>query len=227
LGDREKISEIVVGYSRDGFHWHRPDRVGFIPVSEARGSWNWANVQSAGGGCLVVGDLLYFYVSGRQGVPRSNLPGPCSTGLATLRRDGFASMDWSPSGPLPVRQLPGWDKGMLTTRVVKFSGGHLFVNAELNGGELRAEVLDRQGQVLNGFSRDACRPVRANGTRQAVTWTGASLTTIAGQPARFRFTLTGGSLYAFWVSDSALGHSNGYPAAGGPEFSGPSDRAQR
>ena len=31
------------------------------------GDWNWANVQSAGGGCPVVGDRLYFYVSGRRG----------------------------------------------------------------------------------------------------------------------------------------------------------------
>jgi hypothetical protein len=223
--DREKISEVVLGYSRDGFHWHRPDRAGFIPVSNQRGSWNWANIQSAGGGCLVVGDHLYFYVSGRQGVAGTNLPGPCSTGLAMLRRDGFASMDWSPSGTGPVRVLPGWNEGMLTTRTVRFSGRHLFVNADLKGGELRAEVLDRHGAVIKSFSRDACEPLRDSGTRQPVSWRGASLAAIAGEPVRFRFTLTAGSLYAFWVSDSPRGHSNGYPAAGGPEFSGPIDRA--
>ncbi|HJU41689.1 MAG TPA: hypothetical protein VJ691_02705 [Vicinamibacterales bacterium] len=225
LSDREKVSEIVLGYSRDGFHWHRPDRTSFIPVSSVRGSWNWANIQSAGGGCLVVGDELYFYVSGRQGVPRTNLPGICSTGLATLRRDGFASMDWSPAGKHPVRQLPGWKDGMLTTRPLRFSGSHLFVNAEPKGGELRVEVLDRHGRVLAPFGRDACEPLREGGTRQPVTWRGASLGTVAGEPVRFRFTLTAGSLYAFWVSDSPRGYSNGYPAAGGPEFTGPIDRA--
>ena len=65
-------------------------------MSDEDGSWNWANVQSAGGGCLIVGDQLYFYVSGRQGRPGTDAPGVCSTGLATLRRDGFASMDWMP-----------------------------------------------------------------------------------------------------------------------------------
>src|SRR6266516_3320836 len=54
--------------------------------------WN-NNVQSAGGGFLVVGDELYFYVSGRSGVPGSNKAGTLAAGLATLRRDGFASMD--------------------------------------------------------------------------------------------------------------------------------------
>jgi hypothetical protein len=60
---------VCVGYSRDGFHWSRPDRQAFLSVSEHVGDWNWANVQSAGGCCLVVGDELYFYVSGRRGVP--------------------------------------------------------------------------------------------------------------------------------------------------------------
>jgi hypothetical protein len=223
LSDREKVSEIVVGYSRDGFHWHRPDRAGFIPVSEQRGSWNWANIQSAGGCCLIVGDQLYFYVSGRQGVPGTSLPGRCSTGLAMLRRDGFASMDWNTAAARPMRVLAGWTDGMLTTRMVRFSGGHLFVNVELNGGELRAEVLDRQGDVLGSFTRDACEPLRQGGTRQPLRWRGRSLAEIAGQPVRFRFTLTAGSLYAFWVSDSPRGYSNGYPAAGGPEFAGPID----
>ncbi len=88
--DRAKPNEVCLGTSRDGFHWHRPDHRAFVPVSERHGDWNWGNVQSAGGCCLVVGDRLYFYVSGRAGVKGSPASGLCSTGLATLRRDGFA-----------------------------------------------------------------------------------------------------------------------------------------
>ena len=44
---REKINEVEVGFSRDGFHWSRPNRATFLPVSDEVGSWNWANVQSA------------------------------------------------------------------------------------------------------------------------------------------------------------------------------------
>ena len=96
--EREKPNDICLGFSRDGFHWDRTWREPFISVSERQGDWNWGNVQSAGGCCLVVGDQLYFYVSGRTGVPGSNFPGTCSTGLATLRRDGFASVTdrWPP-----------------------------------------------------------------------------------------------------------------------------------
>jgi hypothetical protein len=39
-------------------------------------------VQSAGGCCLVVGDRLYFYVSGRAGVKGSPTSGVSTTGLA-------------------------------------------------------------------------------------------------------------------------------------------------
>src|SRR5262249_24946867 len=53
--DRPKINEVCVGFSRDGFHWSRPDRRAFCPVSEKKEDWNWGNVQSAGGGCLVGG----------------------------------------------------------------------------------------------------------------------------------------------------------------------------
>jgi hypothetical protein len=114
---------------------------------------------------------------------------------------------------------------MLTTRPVRFSGEHLFVNVELrNGGELRAEILDRGGSVIAPFDRSACTPVTASGTRQRVAWPAATLKKLAGEAVRIRFTLTDGNLYAFWVSASARGHSNGYPAAGGPEFSGPIDR---
>ena len=46
---------------------------------------------------------------------------------------------------------------------------------------------------------------------------------LAGRIVRFRFNATRGRLYAFWVSVKATGESGGYPAAGGPSFSGPID----
>ncbi|HSI65576.1 MAG TPA: hypothetical protein VLE43_20785 [Candidatus Saccharimonadia bacterium] len=120
--DRPKPNEVCVGFSRDGFHWHRPEYKALIPVSEKKGDWNWGNVQSAGGCCLVVGDELWFYVSGRAGVEGGKKSGVSSTGLAVLRRDGFASMDAPANG----------DEGELTTRPLKFQGKHLFANAKVD-----------------------------------------------------------------------------------------------
>jgi len=216
--DREKPNDVCIGYSRDGFHWSRPDREAFLPVSEHVGDWNWANVQSAGGGCLVVGDELYFYVSGRRGVPGSSDPGICSTGLATLRRDGFVSMDHPASGGIE-RLKPAPAPGTLITRPLTFSGRHLFVNLDAPGGELRVAILDREGRVIPRFEENSCVPVRTNSTRSPVIWTTArDLAPLAGRDVRFRFHVTRGRLYAFWVSPSSDGASQGYVAAGGPCF---------
>jgi hypothetical protein len=224
--DREKPNDVCVGFSRDGFHWDRPDRRAFLPPSEQIGSWNWANVQSAGGCCLIVGDRLHFYVSGRRGVPGTTEPGVCSTGLATLRRDGFASMDNAdPTAPVQ-RVRPDTMLGTLTTRPIRFTGRHLFVNVDAPEGELRAEVLDKEGQLIAPFTTSDCVPVRADSTRARVTWSSApDLAAVSGEVVRFRFHLTRGKLYAFWVSGSPSGASRGFVAAGGPGFRGITDEA--
>jgi len=220
---REKPNDIVAGYSRDGFHWHRPDRRAFIPVSERVGDWNWANVQSTGGVCQIVGDRLHFYVSGRRGVPGTDLPGVCSTGIAMLRRDGFASLAEPAADARAYRMWPSAGARSMTTRPVRFSGGHLFVNADAKGGEVRVDVLDEGGRVLDPFSAANCRGVNEDGTRLRVEWSRGSLAALAGEAVRFRFTVRGARLYAFWVSPTPAGASRGYLAAGGPGLTRPID----
>jgi len=215
--DRAKPNEVCLGYSRDGFHWYRPDRRAFVPVSEKPGDWNWGNVQSAGGCCLVVGDKLYFYVSGRTGVPGKGTTGSgtSSTGLAILRRDGFASM------------AAGNTAGTLTTRPGRFTGDHLFVNAVVKG-ELCAEVIGGDGKVVEPFTRANCKPIRGDSTIKQVQWKGANdLSSLPHKTVKFRFHLTDGQLYSFWVSPEASGASHGYVAAGGPGFTGPTDTVGR
>lgn len=197
-----KRNEVLVGFSRDGFHWDRSNRERFLGVSEDPKAWNAGNVQSVGGGCLVVGDKLYFYCSGRTVQPADS----GATGLATMRRDGFASMD------------AGDVQGSLTTKLLKFSGANLFVNLKSQQGGLQVEVMDEQGKVIDEFSRDKCLPLAGDSTKVMVRWSGGKdLSSLAGKPVRLRFYLTKGSLYSFWVGD-AKGASNGYVGAGGPGF---------
>ena len=210
--DAEKPNYLTAGYSRDGFHWSRPDRRPFIGPTGKHGDWNFANVQSAGGVCLVVGDRLYFYVSGRAGIPGRRASGDTSTGLATLRRDGFVSMaaDGTPRS--------------LTTRPLRFSGKRLFVNVDSAAGEMRVEVLRANNEVVDGFSADDCLPLRVNNTLAGVHWRGGDdLSGLAGQPVKFRFRLRDARLFAFWVSPDDSGSSNGYVGAGGPGFTSARD----
>ena len=211
-GNRPKINYVTLGYSRDGFHWHRPDRRPFLDVSEDDTAWNYGNVQSAGGGCLVMGDKLYFYCSGRNSgrTPDDGTGG--STGLAILRRDGFASVDAGPQG------------GTLTTRPLTFTGRHLFVNTDCPAGSLRAELLDRDGQPIAPFTLENSVSLKEDAVLAEMTWKGVTdLSALAGKTVRVRFHLQNGSLYSFWVSPETTGASHGYVAAGGPGFTGHRD----
>ena len=93
-----KMTEVHLGFSRDGFHWSRPDdRRAFIPGARKEGTWDRAYLHSNAALCLVMGDELWFYYTGFAGGPwpghKANMYSNASMGIATLRRDGFASMD--------------------------------------------------------------------------------------------------------------------------------------
>lgn len=218
-GQFPKTIDLKVGFSRDGFHWDRPDRRAFIAATRQDGDWDRAYLHGPTGVCLVVGDELWFPYSGFSGLAPNGKRGDYvggSIGMAVLRRDGFASMD---AGEKP---------GTLTTRPVTFNGKQLFVNADCPRGELRVEILDEKNQVIAPFSAANCEPIAADKTKQVVRWkNGGDLSAVAGKLVKFRFHLTNGKLYAFWVSPDDSGASGGYVAAGGPEFNGVRDIVER
>ncbi len=198
-GKFPKLVDLELGFSRDGFHWHRPDRRGFIVGSRHEGTWDRGYLHSTAGVFVVLDDVLIFPYMGTSGIAPGGHRGMYtggSIGLATLRRDGFASLD----GP-----------GEVTTRQVLFDGKHLFVNSS---GELQVELLDDAGKVVATSTA-----IEGDSTKQRVAWeNGVDLAAWQGKPVRFRFRLTSGSLYSFWVTPDADGASNGYVAAGGPAF---------
>ncbi len=198
-----KRNQVMVGYSRDGYSWHREDMTPFLPVAGDAAAWNDGNVQSAVGSPIVVGDELYFYVSGRRLLSRGIEE--ASTGLAVLRRDGFASM-----------RAEG--EGTLTTGPLTFDGSRLFVNASAR--RLAVEALDRDGGPVDGFSVADCEALAdVNSTMAEVRWRGASIGNLAGRAVCLRFHVSDGDLYSFWVSPWPSGESRGYTAGGGPGLS--------
>jgi hypothetical protein len=209
----QKRNDIMLGFSRDGFHWDRPYRGRFISSAWDEKSWRFGNVQSCASGPLIVGEKLYFYFSGHA-KPREGdeWDKDAATGLAILRRDGFASMD------------AGTNTETLTTRPVIFKGKHLFVNVDCPRGELKVEVLDTDGKIIEPFTLANCEPVSFDKTLVQVNWEGKSdLAELSGKPVRIKFYLENGSLYSFWVSPDKSGASYGYVGAGGPGFTGPTD----
>lgn len=203
----QKRNVISLGYSRDGFHFSRPTHQPFMNVNEKDGAWNWGNMQSINGTPLIIGDSLYFYASGRR-LNKIMWDSYTSTGLATLRRDGFVSMQ------------SGKNEGFLTTEKLSFDGKYLFVNADVRNkkGMLAVEILDENGAPIPGFTKKECVLMKkANSTKQMITWkNNKDLSELAGKNIRLKFYLTNGDLYAFWISPWETGESRGYTAGGGP-----------
>ena len=215
-GKFPKLTDLCLGFSRDGFHWERPDRQAFIAGERTAGSWDRAYVHGTAGVCLVLDDKLWFPYTAFSGNAPDGKHGMYtggSIGLATLRHDGFASLD------------AGEKTGTLTTRPLRFKGENLFVNFAAPQGELRVEVLTLDGKTYGGYSAATCVPLRGDSTRQRVTWkSGDNIARAKEKNVKLRFTLTNGALYSFWVTDDKNGASHGYVGAGGPGFSGTLDK---
>ena len=202
-----KMTDLHLGFSRDGFHFSRAeDRSPFIAGSRRAGAWDRGYLHSNAALCLVRDDELLFYYTGFSGhsddpTVQDGLYTQAQMGIARLRRDGFASMDAGACG------------GELVTRPIVFTrGDRLYVNANAAGGELKAELVDENGQVLaasqKAFSGNATKAVVLEG-----------LAPFAGKTVRIRFTAKDAQLYAFWFSDAA-GRSRGYLAGGSPSAKG-------
>lgn len=206
----QKKNEIFLGYSRDGFHFSRQSFKPFMAVNETEGAWNWGNMQSVNGVPLIVGDSLYFYSSGRR-LNDIMWDSHTSTGLATLRRDGFVSMQ------------AGKEEGYLVTEKITFDGKYLFVNADVldKKGLLKVEILDTDGNPISGYTKKECIALKkTDSTKQMVSWKDAKdLSVLSGKTVRLKFYLTNGDLYSFWISPWQSGESRGYTAGGGPGLS--------
>lgn len=128
-------------------------------------------------------------IRGRLPRPHSKLPySGSSLNLATLRRDGFVSLDAI------------YPEGSAVTKLVTFTGRHLELNADAENGCIRVEIVDAHGVPIAGFTKEDCMPFRADDVRGMVKWkTGDSLHGLADTAVRFVFHIQAAKLYTFRV----------------------------
>ena len=207
-----KITEIQAGFSRDGFYYDRPVRGAgnaLIPASRTDGDWDYGYLSTTTGGVIVLDNEIRIYYSGMSGYG-TNVAGDLlhnahaggSIAYATLRRDGFASMDGT--GELLTNKLT-------VTKNVKY----LFVNANTKNGSIKAEILDMDGNVVDGYSAADCVAFTGNSCCTKLTWNGADdLSFLQNKGFRIRFIMENGELYSFWLSADPNGASGGAVAAG-------------
>jgi len=169
--------------SHDGVHWTRQEepRAPILPLG-LDGAWDDGMLFTTNHP-LVEGDTIRLYYGGFDTTHATN--GNGAIGLATLRKDGFASLD------------AGEDEGVVTTKAVPGCIGRLAVNYSAPNGALAVEVLDQAGGVVPGYGREDCALLSGDSVDQRVTWKGAGELPRGGGPLRLRFILRKGSLYSF------------------------------
>ena len=184
--------DVQLIHSRDGDSWRRSfDRSPILSNGRELSDWDYGCHAMAGNPPIRMGDKLYVYYSSssiRHSGGNLEIPRPPGNrrliGLATLRLDGFVSLDAK------------GHTGSALTKPFVLCGSKLAVNADCSRGQLKAEILSK-GKQIPGYDEGACEPVRRDGTRILLNWKGGPLHQDDG-PVQIRFLLNDASLYSFW-----------------------------
>lgn len=173
--------------SRDGRHWQRPIRAMFFSDGPER-FWRFQVFKIFANPPLHRDGRLWIYYGGKTGtvsVEEGTEPFQAMC-LATLREDGFVSLDADESG------------GHLVTKPLVCVGRTLHLNVDVaEGGFARLALLDESGKPLPGFSVSDCQAIVVDRLDASVRWeSGADLLELAGQPIRVRIELKDARLYA-------------------------------
>jgi hypothetical protein len=175
--------------SRDGEHWTRqePPRPPILPLGP-HDAWDSGMVFTTNHPLVENGVIKLYY--GGFNVTHAVDGGAAAIGLATLRKDGFVSLD------------AGNTEGSITTKKLTGCRGPLRLNYSAPGGSIRVEVLDVNGAPLPGYGREECVPLSGDHVDQQVTWSKTDQLPDRSEPFRIRFLLRNASLYSFAAGDS-------------------------
>ncbi len=104
----------------------------------------------------------------------------------TIRIDGFVSVNAPLSG------------GELLTKPLVFDGNALVLNFSSSAaGDVRVEVQDARGHVIEGYALDDCHEVWGDDLARTVKWGDTTdLSRLSGQPVRLRFVIRDADLYS-------------------------------
>ncbi len=114
--------------------------------------------------------------------------------IAKWRADGFASLNAGNAG------------GVMTTKPLVFSGDKLLLNANAADGAVRVELLDANGNVISGYSKDDCDVINTDSVKHVVSWNGQNdLSDLEGEAVTMRVYAENSEIYSFKFSDTVPG----------------------
>jgi hypothetical protein len=136
-----------------------------------------------------VGDRWRYYYFGADSSPNTPIQKDSvwGIGMASIRKEGFVSLSTSKKAG-----------GVVVTRLLKWPGGELQVNANAGDGELRVRVTDERRQTIGGFDWTDCIGVGGDGVSHAVAWKNRRIDELRGRELRLEFLLPkNADLYTF------------------------------
>ena len=150
---------------------------------------------------VVMGDELWFYFSGWDQAHEDYDGVDCTIGLAKLRTDGFCSMH------------AGDEQGWFISRREVFNTPKVTINARCRkDGCVVGELVDRNNNVLDGFSRDDCVPFSGDSVRGELTWkTKQFPKALTDKDKKVRFYLRNADFYSYLPADINQQIDDGHP----------------
>ncbi|MBC8233459.1 hypothetical protein H8E77_28250, partial [bacterium] len=139
---------------------------------------------------IVRNDQIFIYYCGVQGahtgpkfprVERQHLP---AIGLATLRRDGFVSLD-ADSEP-----------GFVLTKPFCLPSGDIHLNVDAQNGQVTLAICDTSGKPLPGL--ESSELITGDNLDAIVRWSNSENVLPVGKEVRLRIDATCAKLYSFW-----------------------------
>jgi len=178
----DETIDIQLTVSHDNRNWSRvADQATFLPLGSA-GAWDDGMIFATP--LIQHRDRILIIYGGWDGSHEADVR-HAAIGLATLRKDGFVSLD---AGETP---------GSLTTRALQGAQGPLLINADASCGSIRVEVLGSDGQALPGYSARDSAVIEVDSVAQPITWNAKEELPVTSGPIQLRFLLTNASLYSF------------------------------
>ena len=200
--------DMYLYQSRDGLDWnrmlmHRP----LIPRG-GPGSFDEFGIETPNQP-LEVGDEVRIYYGGMNvhhdwwlGMANDGIDVPEARdrslsqnghhlGLATLRLDGYVSLDAT------VRE--GW----VETKPLFSTGRRLYINGRCRpDGYIKVEMMDSWNNVWDGYSGENCRAFTGDSVHHQIAWSERDTVTEIPGSVKLRFYLRNAELYGFQFAES-------------------------
>lgn len=191
-GTREGPLDMPMKISRDMKTWQDVDYPRRALSIGRFGEWD-SGMVYGGNTMLVVDDQIrMYYLGANMGhctriLPTTKPYHSLGVGLATLRLDGFASL-----------QTEDQEPGEFTTKPLHVEGTQLQVNGRCHkGGWIKAELLDSAGKPLPGFTLGDCDAFDGDSIRHTFMWKGKANIDDAPSTVRLRVKLHSAEVFAF------------------------------